>query len=99
MNRSVATSIVGSNTLNRKNFSNANILKVKTTEAHFDKSQSWLARGNFEVKSKIDTDQTESTSVYGREVLLTDFPAHNIYFEKTRGVSQLIAADMVSRAR
>ena len=36
VNKSVAISIVGSNTLNRKNFSNgvtnANILKVKTTE-------------------------------------------------------------------
>ena len=32
VNKSVAISIVGSNTLNRKNFSNANILKVKTTK-------------------------------------------------------------------
>ena len=32
VNKSVETSIVGSNTLNRKNLSSANILEVKTTE-------------------------------------------------------------------
>ena len=42
VNKSVATSIVGSNTLNRKNFSNANILKVKKNRNYDDESQSWF---------------------------------------------------------
>ena len=83
MNRSVATSIVGSNTLNRKNFSNENILKIKTTEAHFHKSQSGFLCGDFAVKSYGDTNQTDGTTVHCHVVLLTEFPAHNIYFAKT----------------
>ena len=51
VNRSVATSIIGSNTLNRKHFSNENILKIKTTEAHFHMSQSGFLCGDFPVKS------------------------------------------------
>ena len=83
VNRSVATSIVGSNTLNRKNFSNENILKIKTTEAHFHKSQSGFLCGDFPVKSYGDTNQTDGTTVHCHVVLLTEFPAHNIYFAKT----------------
>ena len=93
--RSVATSIVGSNTLNRKNFSNENILKIKTTEAHFHKSQSGFLCADFPVKSYGDTNQTDGTTAHCRVVLLTEFPAHNIYFAKTWGFPRLSAADMV----
>ena len=83
VNKSVATSIVGSNTLKRKNFSNANILKVKTTEVHFHKSQSWFACGDFAVKSQGKTNQTDGASVRGRLVLLTEFCC-NVYLEDMR---------------
>ena len=78
VNRSVATSIVGSNTLNRKNFSNENILKIKTTEAYFHKSQSGFLCADFPVKSYGDTNQTDGTTAHCRVVLLTEFSAHNI---------------------